>query len=181
MRKAMIAVATLLLAGCSGHSMNHSNDSMGASDADISFVKMMIPHHEQAVKMADMANREGLSAELTELAAAIRVAQQPEIDQMKQWLDEWGVELDSHASHMGGHDMTGMMSDDDMKALDNATGAEFEKLWLTMMIEHHQGAIEMANQVRTDGSESKVRSLAEAIIAAQKTEIAQMTGMLAKI
>jgi uncharacterized protein (DUF305 family) len=76
--------------------------------------------------------------------------------------------------------MAGMMSEDDMAALDAATGADFERLWLQMMIEHHRGAVTMAQQVLADGSDARVLDLARAIIAAQQREIDQMTQLLAQ-
>jgi uncharacterized protein (DUF305 family) len=140
---------------------------------------MMIPHHAQAVEMARMAARDGVSDDVAALAAAIRDAQQPEIDLMTAWLAEWGTEPDEHAGHMG-HDMAGMMSQGDMTALDAATGADFERMWLQMMIEHHRGAVTMAQQVLADGSDARVLDLARAIIAEQQREIDQMTQMLAQ-
>jgi uncharacterized protein (DUF305 family) len=178
---AVLAVSVLAVSACAGD--DDAAIVAGAADmvdaADVKFAQMMIPHHEQAVEMARMAARDGVSDDVAALAAAIRDAQQPEIDLMTAWLAEWGTEPDEHAGHMG-HDMAGMMSQDGMTALDAATGAEFERLWLQMMIEHHRGAVTMAQQVLADGSDARVLDLARAIIAAQQREIDQMTQMLAQ-
>jgi uncharacterized protein (DUF305 family) len=178
---AALAVSVLAASSCAGDT--DATNVAGAADmvgaADVKFAQMMIPHHEQAVEMARMAARDGVSDDVVALAAAIRDAQQPEIDLMTAWLAEWGAESDPHAAHMG-HDMAGMMSQDDMAALDAATGADFERTWLQMMIEHHRGAVTMAQQVLADGSDARVLDLARAIIAAQQREIDQMTQMLAQ-
>jgi uncharacterized protein (DUF305 family) len=178
---AVLAVSVLAASSCAGN--DDTTNVAGAADmvdaADVKFAQMMIPHHAQAVEMARMAARDGVSDDVAALAAAIRDAQQPEIDLMTAWLAEWGAEPDPHAAHMG-HDMAGMMSQDDMAALDAATGADFERMWLQMMVEHHRGAVTMAQQVLADGSDARVLDLARAIIAAQQREIDQMTQMLAQ-
>jgi uncharacterized protein (DUF305 family) len=178
---AVLAVSVLAASSCAGE--DDTTNVAGAADmvdaADVKFAQMMIPHHAQAVEMARMAARDGVSDDVAALAAAIRGAQQPEIDLMTAWLAEWGTEPDERAGHMG-HDMAGMMSEDDMAALDTATGAEFERLWLQMMVEHHRGAVTMAQQVLAGGSDARVLELARAIIAAQQREIDQMTQMLAQ-
>jgi len=148
------------------------------NESDVEFVQGMIPHHEQAVQMADMVVAGEVSAELAALADRVRAAQQPEIDLMMSWLAEWGLERDPHAGHMMGSEH-GMMSDDDMAALDAAEGAEFERMWLDMMIKHHEGAVAMANDVLAAGVDPRVAALAEAVVEAQTAEIALMRQMLA--
>ena len=142
------------------------------------FVQGMIPHHEQAVQMADMVVAGMVTTELAALADQVRAAQQPEIDLMMSWLAEWGLERDPHAGHMMGSEH-GMMSDDDMAALDAAEGAEFERMWLDMMIKHHEGAVAMAYDVLAAGVDPRVAALAEAVVEAQTAEIALMRQMLA--
>lgn len=180
MKRTVAVFATILLVGCSGGADSGlSNDSSDFNEADIEFVQGMIPHHEQAVMMADMVVRGEVTVELADLADEIRAAQAPEIEDMRALLAEWGKEEDPHAMHkMDDHSMHGMMTNDDLDALDAATGITFEQMWLRMMIEHHEGAITMSEQVLAGGKHPRVRELAEAIIAAQRDEIARMNTLL---
>ncbi|WP_116947916.1 DUF305 domain-containing protein [Jiangella endophytica] len=168
----MPALALVVLAGCGSN-----DDGDDFAPADVEFARQMIPHHAQAVEMAGMLPADGVSAELTELAAAIADAQQPEIDQMTAMLDRWGyVPPPLEGGHA--HEMAGMLTEDDLAALDAATGVEFERMWLTMMIEHHEGAIEMARSVLDDGIDTQARELAEEIVDVQQAEIVRMERML---
>ena len=144
---------------------------------DVMFAQMMIPHHEQAVEMADMALDPDASSsvEVRELAVDIKAAQDPEIETMRAWLDAWGAPQEPSGGM--GHD-SGMMSQGDMGALASAEGAEFDQMWLTMMIEHHEGAITMARDVQSITEDEEVKALAEEIIAAQEAEIATMQALL---
>ena len=144
---------------------------------DVMFAQMMIPHHEQAVEMADMALDPDASSsvEVRELAVDIKAAQDPEIETMRGWLDAWGAPQEPSVGM--GHD-SGMMSQGDMGALASAEGAEFDQMWLTMMFEHHEGAITMARDVQSITEDEEVKALAEEIIAAQEAEIATMQALL---
>ncbi len=187
MRRTLLLLLVVVAAGCSGgdtsSSQRQASESAGSAvhnEADVAFVQGMIPHHEQALQMADMVSRGKVSTELADLADAIRAAQQPEIDLMQAWLTEWGVAIDPHAGHkLVGHSDHGMMTDDDMAALGSASAGEFERMWLTMMIEHHEGAVVMAEEVITGGSDPRVRTLAEAVVAQQSEEISRMKALLA--
>lgn len=152
------------------------------SDSDISFAQLMIPHHQQAVEMADLALSRTTSPEVKQLAEQIRAAQDPEIEMMSMWLQQWGAPMkmdEDHSGHdMGDMDMSGMMSDDDMQALADAQGAEFDRMWLEMMIAHHEGAISMAEQVKAASSNADVTSLAGAVITGQAVEIDTMQKLL---
>ena len=166
------ALALVVLAGCGS-----SDEGAEFAPADVEFARQMIPHHAQAVEMAGMLPSDGVSAELTELATAIAGAQQPEIDQLTAMLDRWGYEPPPlEGGHA--HDMAGMLTDDDLAALDAATGAAFERMWLTMMIEHHEGAVEMARTQLDDGVDPEARELAEEIVDAQEAEITRMEQLL---
>jgi len=144
--------------------------------SDVMFVQMMIPHHEQAVEMAELAPGAGASPEVQELAAAIAAAQGPEITQMEAMLDRWGVgQMMDHS----GHQMAGMVSDADMDRLRATSGASFDRLFLELMIAHHEGAIDMAQDPLANGEDPELRTLLEAIVEAQTAEIAQMQQMLA--
>ena len=163
--------------------------STTGSEADIAFAQLMIPHHQQAIEMADLAAANATSPEVKALATQIKAAQDPEIQTMTQWLTTWGAPTamatpsDSGMDHggmdMGGMTEAGMMSGADMTALANATGADFDTMWLQMMIAHHQGAITMAQQVGETTTNPEVRELADAIITGQTAEIAAMQQLLA--
>lgn len=177
---AVLTALLLALAACG------SSDSADHNDADETFASQMVPHHEQAVEMSDLVLDEsrGASAEVVDLAERIRAAQGPEIETMRGWLADWGVGVDDgHGGHGSGHDedhgaMDGMMSADQMAELESASGAELDRLWLTMMIEHHEGAVTMSETVLDEGRDPEVRRLAEAIIAAQEDEIREMQDLL---
>lgn len=187
---------TVLLAACGSSTATTSESSTPAgtsaavqavaegSDADISFAQLMIPHHQQAVEMADLALARQTSPEVRDLAEQIQAAQDPEIEMMSGWLQAWGAPMemgDDHGSHdMGGMTMSGMMTDEDMQALADATGEDFDRMWLQMMIAHHQGAISMAEQVKAESSNPDVTTLADAVIAGQTTEIDTMQQLLAQ-
>ena len=184
---ALVAVTTgLLLSGCGGSTSDAGHDGMtmaptsvaastaAFNDADVTFAQSMIPHHQQAVQMAALADGRAAGAEVKSLAGKIKAAQQPEIDTMNGWLTAWG-----RPAAMSGMSMTmpGMMSDADMDKLMNANGAAFDKQFLTMMISHHEGAIAMAQQEAAQGTNPDAVALAKKIITDQRAEITQMRQM----
>lgn len=181
----MAVVAAFALAACGGGSGDRAGDGGGDfNDADVTFAQSMIPHHEQAVEMANMAKMHASTPEVKNLADKIESAQGPEIATMKGWLKDWGKDessgddsmdgMDHGSDDSGMADMPGMMSDDDMAGLEKATGAEFDQMFLTMMIEHHTGAIEMAKTEQADGKNTDATALAKKIEADQTTEIADL-------
>lgn len=180
---AALTAAALLLAGCSGPTTTHDGmPGMGTSQtqsaevnqADIMFTAMMIPHHEQAIEMADLVlAKDDIDPEVAALAERIKAAQAPEIEQMTQWLDDWGVtEMPSSMGHGG------MMGDGDMEALEQASGPEAQRLFLEGMIVHHEGAIDMAEDELAGGENPDARQLASSIIESQSAEIAEMRELL---
>lgn len=194
MRPATIAAVTLAaalaLTGCASDApampgMDHGADSFSsaeavdANSADVMFAQMMIPHHEQAVEMSDMLlAKTGIDPEVTALAEQIKAAQQPEIEQMEEWLDAWGADMPGMDDM---HHGDGMMSEDDMEALEAATGTEAARLFLEQMIEHHEGAIDMAQDEADDGQNADAVALANDIIASQTEEIETMRELLAQL
>ncbi|MFI6924347.1 DUF305 domain-containing protein [Nonomuraea spiralis] len=148
------------------------------NDADVMFAQMMIPHHEQAVEMAELAPGRAGDAEIKELAAKIKAAQDPEIQTMKGWLAEWGKPAPSEGM---GHEMPGIMSAEDMKKLEGAKGKSFDKLFAEQMIAHHKGAIDMARTEQASGSNPQAKELAKVIETAQQAEVAQMQGILDRL
>jgi uncharacterized protein (DUF305 family) len=188
---AVAAALTLTLAGCA--SSESSADPSGFNDADVDFATDMIQHHAQALVMVDMTMGRDLDPEMVELTEEIRAAQAPEIEQMADWLEDWDQPVpetsrdhaNAHADDHGGDDgaqmdadMPGMMSAEEMDALEDASGEEFRTMWLEMMIEHHQGAVEMAETVVEEGQNGEVRALAEDIIRTQSDEISTMQDLM---
>ncbi|WLQ07888.1 DUF305 domain-containing protein [Arthrobacter oryzae] len=156
--------------------------AMGHNSADTLFTQSMIPHHAQAVEMSDMMlGKQGVNPAITDLATKIKAAQGPEIEQMNGWLKGWNEPTAMAGHGEAGHSMSGMMSDDDLKALDAAQGTEADKLFLTQMIAHHEGAVQMAKAQIADGQNSDAVKLAQAIITAQEAEIKQMQDLLATL
>jgi len=184
----LAAAAALTMTACAMPFSVGGNTTMGGdgdqNSADIMFVEMMIPHHEQAVEMSELIlAKDGVDPEVVALAEQIRAAQDPEIDLMEQWLDDWGLPSMSGMEgmdHGGMGGMAGMMSDEQMAELEAADGATGATLFLELMIEHHVGAVEMADDVIDDGRDADVRVLAEQIIVSQTAEIATMRELLAR-
>lgn len=164
--------------------MDHSTSSTDTvtsdhNQADITFAMDMVPHHKQAIEMSDtLLTKQGVDPRVTDLAQKIKAAQQPEIDTMNGWLTTWGQKTDMGGMDMGGG---GMMSQQDMDALKNASGADAAKLFLTQMIQHHQGAITMATTETGQGKATDAVTLAKKIAAAQTAEIATMKQLLASL
>lgn len=154
--------------------------SDGHNDADVAFAQRMIPHHEQAIEMADMVLERGASAEVKALATRIKEAQGPEIELMRGWLEQWGEDTTNAEPHagMGSSDEPTMMTDADMDDLEKASGAELDKLFLEMMIRHHEGAIAMAETEVSDGEFPDAVKLAKQIMQAQDAEIDEMRRLL---
>lgn len=161
----------------------------GWSHADVAFVQMMIPHHRQALEMAALAPSRASSDEVVALASRIDAAQAPEILLMAGWLDEEGVDVPQagddpalwdHGSH--GHDgMVGMLSAAELADLADAEGTAFDRLFLTGMIRHHEGALEMASAVLRGGTNPRVLELAEDVNAGQAAEVVRMRALLDRL
>ncbi|MFG2280244.1 DUF305 domain-containing protein [Streptomyces asoensis] len=163
----------------------------GAHNAqDVAFAQGMIPHHRQALEMARLATGRASSAQVKDLAARVEKAQDPEIKTMSGWLTAWGEDVPAASGnaaesmpgmdHSAGSGMPGMMDASGMEALEKASGAEFDSMFLTMMIEHHKGAVEMATTEKNKGAYRAATSMADAIITAQTAEITEMTKLLDK-
>ena len=168
-----------LLAGNSGAPMDHSGhgstseekSSSQYSADEIMFAQMMIPHHEQAVTMSELALSNTTTAEIVALATAIRDAQAPEIIQMQSWIDG------KSESHMHDMEMGGMLSDAELAELAELKGAAFDQMFLTAMIAHHEGALDMVDMIN-DSSNSEVKTLAANIVQSQSAEIETMKALL---
>lgn len=156
-----------------GEMMGHQTT---LSSADIMFLQMMIPHHEQAIEMSQLASSNTKNSDVLTLAAQILAAQQPEIDLMKKLLTDAGQPLISDHG-MGDN---GMMGANDMAELDVARDKTFDNLYLQGMIKHHSGAINMARGV-TASSNTEVSTLAKNIVQSQTAEIKKMSALLSAV
>ncbi|MFP5070856.1 DUF305 domain-containing protein [Pseudonocardia nantongensis] len=167
------------------------------NQADIAFAQGMIPHHQQAVKMSKLATDRAGSDDVRRLATEIEQAQGPEIAQMQAFLTAWGAPApgampgmdhesmgdgpDQNGMGQGGMDhggMAGMMNPDQMGQLEQANGADFDRMFLEMMIAHHEGAVQMAQTELTNGTNPEAKALAQQIVDAQETEITEMRELL---
>lgn len=181
---ATAAAASLALAGCSG---TGAGPGQGYNEADVDFASDMIQHHAQALEMVDLTLGRDLDPEVARLAEEIRAAQAPEIEQMADWLQGWDAPVpETSRDHANAHgdgegmdmDMPGMMSAEEMEALERAPAAEFQDLWLQMMVEHHEGAVKMATEQLDNGESAEAIALAEDVIATQEKEIDAMHALL---
>ncbi|WP_370416934.1 DUF305 domain-containing protein [Streptomyces fradiae] len=199
-----VAAAGLLLAACGGSGegkdsmsgMDHggktsasASASAGAgsstgsfNDADVMFAQMMIPHHEQALEMAKLADGRAEDAEIKKIVGAIEKAQDPEIRKMRSWLKAWGrpEAMEGGGGH-GGHSMAGMMSDAEMKELAAAKGGDFDRRFAELMIAHHEGAVDMAKSEQQGGADPAARKVADDVVRTQAAEIAQLKQILARL
>ncbi|POX53734.1 DUF305 domain-containing protein [Streptomyces sp. Ru71] len=197
--------AALLLAACGGGSGDGGHEGHAAPSAsasasatggahnaqDVSFAQGMIPHHRQALEMARMAAERASSAQVKDLAARIEKAQDPEIRTMSGWLRAWGEDVpeadgsampgmdhSAHSSQSGMPGMSGMMGEQDMAKLQKASGKDFDTLFLTLMVEHHKGAVEMARAEQAKGAYGAAKKTAADIVTGQSAEIEEMRGLL---
>jgi uncharacterized protein (DUF305 family) len=190
-----VIAGTLVLTGCagdpSGAAHDRHTDSSGASsgaeapfnDADATFAQQMVPHHEQAIGMAQLAAGRAADPRVLDLAGRIEAAQQPEIDTLTGWLADGGLDSTDHGApdHARGDGMGGMMSEQDMQALTGASGNAFDRLFLELMIEHHRGAVDMAETESADGQYTDALAMAESIRDGQNAEIAEMQELLTEL
>lgn len=193
-----VAAGALFLAACGGDGddmsgMDHGSGNSSASataeagstsfnDADVTFAQMMIPHHEQALEMAQLADGRASDAEVKDIAGKIEKAQDPEIKTMKGWLESWNkptaVESMPGMDHGSGD---GMMSDADMEHLKGMKGAEFDKMFAEMMIDHHDGAIAMAKDEQKNGENADAVQMAGDIVEGQSAEVKQLNSILDRL
>ena len=202
--RALGAVALTLVLGAGLAACGDDSDTTGGraevsttehNDADVAFASDMITHHAQALSMVDLTLDRPLDPQVQALAEDIREAQAPEIETMADWLTSWGEDvpatmrdhvngghdMDDMSDNMDGmdhDDMPGMMTADDIDELENAGDDQFQDMWLQMMIEHHEGAVEMAEAEQEDGRFKDAVDLAGQIIDAQNQEIDTMKDLL---
>ena len=167
--------------GMHGSGMMDSNHGKGSSDlsgSDIMFLQMMIPHHQQAVDISELALTVSKDSELLALATDIRDGQSAEIIKMEKWLS------DSNSNHGRGHSMGdsmgGMLSETELSDLKAATGKNFDLLWLKGMTVHHDGALHMSQMIK-DAKNSEIKRFGENIVRDQTAQIEQMKAMIARL
>ncbi|GAA1129729.1 DUF305 domain-containing protein [Nocardioides aquiterrae] len=179
---AVVAASLFTLAACGND--DDTDTAASHNEADVTFAQEMIPHHQQAIEMADLAESRAESQEVKDVAADIEAAQGPEIETLTGWLESWGEDVpDEGMSSMDHGDMSsdemgGMMTEDEMAELEAASGAAFDQMFLTMMIEHHEGAIEMAKTEQAEGEFPEAVDMAEEIETTQAEEIQKMQDLL---
>lgn len=192
-------IGVVVIASCGGDDTNGTDmGSMGDSnastssgdegmsrehnDADVTFAAGMIPHHGQAIEMAEMAASQASDPRVQQLASQIEAAQNPEIELMSAWLSAWGEDVpDPSMGDMPGMDagdMPGMMSSREMDELSAARGSDLDRMFLQMMIQHHEGAIDMARDELDQGQNSNAQQLAQAVIDGQSAEIETMRQLM---
>ena len=192
LRSAALALATLtsaaVLTACGGGDDNALQPAAATTfnGADVTFAQQMIPHHSQAVKMASLAASRSENPAVKKLASAIVAGQGPEIETMQRLLATWGQPLvpdmeGMDHSAMAPEDMMnmsaampGMAEDQELKALAAAKGPKFDQMFLTMMIKHHQGALQMAKAEAAEGQDPEALALAKAMETTQQSEIKKM-------
>ncbi|MGP3638363.1 DUF305 domain-containing protein [Streptomyces sp. 24-1644] len=189
---AAAATAALVLAACGGNSTDsgsahngHNTASASAQQgdhnaADTAFAQGMIPHHRQAIEMADLAEARADWAEVKKLADEIKKAQDPEIKTLSGWLTSWGEEVPAEAAGHEGHDMSGMMTAEEMEQLEASSGKAFDTTFLAMMVKHHEGAVAMAKTEQANGTYLPAKDMAGQIITSQSAEFARMNTLLGK-
>jgi uncharacterized protein (DUF305 family) len=178
---AFIAVSVVGACSSDQHAAPSATTSSDQSDhnaSDITFAHSMIPHHEQAVDMAQMVPTQTENKQIVDLANKIIAAQVPEIAAFRARLMEWQDAQGHDPAGHGSAPMAGMVDQATVDKLRTLTGAEFDRLWLTSMIAHHQGAIAMAQDEVAHGKNPDVIYLAKSIITGQQAEIDQMKQML---
>lgn len=193
-----MTATTAAMAACAGHApvarapevRASGPAALPVSQADVHFMAGMIPHHVQAVKMARWAVTHSARSDIRILAERIIVAQRDEIAMLQSWLRKRNQPVpDTLATHMRmtmngvEHDMLmpGMVSDDEMAQLERARGPAFDRLFLTFMIRHHEGAITMVDQLFASygaAQDEDVFRFASDVYADQTTEIDFMQKML---
>ena len=168
------------------------------NQADVTFVTRMLPHHEQAVELADLALELSENQEVLDLAERVKAAQDPEIDTLNQWLDGWGpaataapapapapapadpaapappADPAAPAVPAAPASPDGMLTTEQMDTLANSRGDQFDQLWIQMMIEHHQGAVALADAVLQSGENPEVKHLAQNTKRAQTAQVREL-------
>ncbi|MBV8967062.1 MAG: DUF305 domain-containing protein [Mycobacteriaceae bacterium] len=170
---AALTAATLSSCGTSPRSGDAAPSAVHNSD-DVTFAQRMIPHHQQAVDMAAMVPSHTTNPTLRVVAVHISTDQHAEIGMLTDLLTRWGAPV----SAPGSMSMEGMVDDATMNRLPSLSGAQFDTVWITAMIGHHQGAVTMAQAELAHGQNPDAQKMARLIITAQQREISYMTDLI---
>jgi len=172
----LVACVLVVVTAVSSCGSSESSNDASFNDDDVMFAQMMIPHHEQALEMSDIAldPTVGAGPAVVELATEIKGAQDPEISLMKSFLDGWNKPLTPDDGMDHGSMMEGMLTPQQLDELALFTGPEFDTKWANAMIAHHEGAVSMANDVIADGTNPETKKLAEEIVITQQAEIEEL-------
>ena len=180
----LLLAVTLTLTGCGGADTSAGSSAAASASpsapsgphnaADVTFAQQMVPHHQQALEMVKLADGHELDPEVKSLADGIERSQSAEVATMSGWLKAWGETVPTSMSEP----MNGMLSEDQMTRLRDTEGdATFQQTWLVFMVQHHQGAIPMAQSEISDGSNPEAIALAREIVRTQEQELGTMGGM----
>ncbi|GAB3562807.1 DUF305 domain-containing protein [Amycolatopsis endophytica] len=169
--RSLIVLLGLVLVAC-----GTAPASTGGNAADIRFAQEMVPHHEQSVRLARLAEQRAESEFVRTTAHEIAEEETAEIARMNGWLRAWHAETSGHA----GHPMPGMLPDTTITALEDTYGAEFDRGWLTTMAQHLGAGVEMARAVLSRGEHAETRALAGEIVREQQAQIAEINDQLSR-
>ena len=174
LRSILLLPLLLALSACGSLGSTQAGSQSGElTTNEVMFAQMMIPHHQQAIEMSELVSDRTDHPEINALALEIIAAQDPEISLMQTWIDEFGDAGMDHA----GHSMGGMLTESELEALRAASGLEFEKLYLSGMIKHHEGAIDLADMLSNSNYPAAQKLRAE-IVETQTAEIELMKKLL---
>lgn len=175
MKRLLVGVGfglALLSAACGGQDQPALDQLSAAHNAaDVAFAQGMIPHHQQAIEMSEMALKQAASPKVKDLAARISSAQKPEIAMMNRWLETWGQPLNPAP---GARSAAGILGGVEMAQLRQASGPAFDRLFLEGMIRHHEGAVRTSEEELDKGQFPAARQLARQIITGRQAEISEM-------
>jgi len=171
----LLAVGVILIpngANASTHAKSLQNLGMN----EIMFAQMMIPHHEQAISMSEIALKKSRNQAILKLSNQIKSLQGTEKSQLAYWLKA----TDSSMTMDHDMQMSGMLTVKELASLKRLTGTQFDRTFLQLMIKHHQGALEMLDLI-SDSKNTEAKALAKAINSAQSKEITSMKLLLKKL
>jgi uncharacterized protein (DUF305 family) len=184
---AAAVAAAGLLAGCGGTATSPAAAPPPAdrgvsqerhNQNDVVFLQNMLSHHLQTSTMSDLAHTKATSLRVKTIALRIKAAQDQQITRIHNLLGAWGAPDSASASGSGSGAVPGMLTDQQLQQLKSSTGADFDQLFLQLMIDHQKGAIQMSQTELAQGSDPQARRLAQDTISGQQSEINQMQKLL---